>query len=213
MDEGKDHQIEEPAGDEAGEEIARKAVELRIALNAATINIHMYPPTSDMIAASVDTAYGRMDPLLAQTGKLTLGEADNLLLVNGEKLHDRDQVRLPVLSFLDSLRRRDIYSITFSTGMEQEEFLKFLYIMAKEPEELRQLGGMAASVPAKRKEFRSRSEMILRLVRTAMTAILALTVISLSPVARAQQPAPQAATVVIEKLGAAMIETLSLIHI
>ncbi|MDD5666902.1 MAG: HEAT repeat domain-containing protein [Actinomycetota bacterium] len=146
MDEGKDHQIEEPAGDEAGEEIARKAVELLIALNAATINIHMYPPTSDMIAASVDTAYGRMDPLLAQTGKLTLGEADNLLLVNGEKLHDRDQVRPPVLSFLDSLRRRDIYSITFSTGMEQEEFLKFLYIMAKEPEELRQLGGMAAEM-------------------------------------------------------------------
>lgn len=117
-----------------------------IALNAAMINIHMYPPTSDMISASVETAFARIDPLLAHTGKLTLGEADNLLLVNGEKLHDRDQVRPPVLSFLDGLRRRDIYSITFSAGMDQEEFLRFLYIMAREPEELRQLGGLAEEV-------------------------------------------------------------------
>ena len=131
---------------DAGEELARRAVELLIALNAAMINIHMYPPTSDMISASVETAYARMDPLLAQTGKLTLGEADNLLLVNGEKLHDRDQVRPPVLSFLDGLRRRDIYSITFSSGMDQEEFLRFLYIMARDPEELRQLGGLAEEV-------------------------------------------------------------------
>ena len=144
MDEEKNEHIEKPGSVEAGEEIARKAVELLIALNAATINIHMYPPTSDMIAASVETAYARMDPLLSKAGKLTLGEADNMLLVNGEKLHDRDQVRPPVLSFLDSLRRRDIYSVTFSGGLEQEEFLKFLYIMAKEPEELKQAGGMAA---------------------------------------------------------------------
>ena len=143
MDEEKNESSGQPKGSEAEEEIARKAVELLIALNAAMINIHMYPPTSDMISASVETAYARMDPLLAQSGKLTLGEADNLLLINGEKLHDRDQVRPPVLSFLDGLRRRDIYSITFSSGMEKDEFLKFLYIMAKEPEELRQLGGMA----------------------------------------------------------------------
>ncbi len=131
---------------DSGEELARRAVELLIALNAAMINIHMYPPTSDMISASVETAYARMDPLLSQTGKLTLGEADNLLLVNGEKLHDRDQVRPPVLSFLDGLRRRDIYSITFSAGMDQEEFLKFLYIMTREPEDLRKLGGLAEEV-------------------------------------------------------------------
>jgi HEAT repeat protein len=146
MEEDSNSHIEEPIGGEAEEELARKAVELLIALNAATINIHMYPPTSDMISASVETAYIRMDPLLSQTGKLTLGEADNLLLVNGEKLHDRDQVRPPVLSFLEGLRRRDIYSITFSDGMEQEEFLKFLYIMAKEPEELRLQGGLGEEI-------------------------------------------------------------------
>ena len=146
MGEEKAYHVGEPGGGEAGEELARKAVELLIALNAAMINIHMYPPTSDMITASVETAYARIEPLLSQTGKLTLGEADNLLLVNGERLHDRDQVRPPVLSFLDGLRRRDIYSITFSSGMEQEEFLAFLYIMAKDPEELRGLGGLAAEV-------------------------------------------------------------------
>gem|GEM_PF-1204722 len=135
-----------PDEGEAGEELARRAVELLIALNAAMINIHMYPPTSDMISASVETAFARVEPLLTQTGKLTLGEADNLLLVNGERLHDRDQVRPPVLSFLEGLRRRDVYSITFSHGMSQEEFLSFLYIMAKDPEELRQLGGLAEEV-------------------------------------------------------------------
>ncbi|OFW56315.1 MAG: hypothetical protein A2W01_01325 [Candidatus Solincola sediminis] len=133
-------------GLQADEEVARRAVELLIALNAATINIHMYPPTSDMISASVETAYARMEPLLAETGKLTLGEADNMLLINGERLHERDQVRPPVLSFLDGLRKRDIYSITLSKGMEEEEFRNFLEIMAMEPEELRQLGGLATEV-------------------------------------------------------------------
>lgn len=132
--------------EEAGEELARRAVELLIALNAAIINIHMYPPTSDMISASVETAYSRLEPLLAATGTLTLGEVDNLLLVNGERLHDRDQARPPVLSFLEGLRKRDVYSITFSSGIGQEEFLTFLYIMARDPEELRRLGGLAEEV-------------------------------------------------------------------
>lgn len=146
MDEEKGRLREEMSGGEAGEELARRSVELLIALNAAMINIHMYPPTSDMISASVETAHARLGPLLAETGKLTLGEADNLLLVNGERLHDRDQARPPVLSFLDQLRRRDIYSIAFSAGMDEDEFLKFLYIMAKEPEELRQLGGLGEEI-------------------------------------------------------------------
>jgi len=131
---------------EAGEELARRAVELLIALNAAMINIHMYPPTSDMISASVETAYARLGPLLEATGTLTLGEADNLLLVNGERLHDRDQARPPVLSFLEGLRRRDVYSITFERGMDQQEFLAFLYVMARDPEELRRSGGLAEEV-------------------------------------------------------------------
>ncbi|MGQ9758637.1 MAG: HEAT repeat domain-containing protein [Actinomycetota bacterium] len=131
---------------EAGEELARRAVELLIALNAAMINIHMYPPTSEMITASVETAYARLKPLLSATGTLTLGETDNLLLVNGERLHDRDQARPPVISFLEGLRRRDVYSITFERGMEQEEFLAFLYIMARDPEELRRGGGLAQEI-------------------------------------------------------------------
>ncbi len=142
---GRDSTGEE-GGKEAGEELAHKAVELLIALNAAIINIHMYPPTSDMISASVEAANMRLRPLLAETGKLTLGEADNLLLINGERLHDRDQIRPPVLSFLDGLRRRDVYSITFSDGMDEDEFLRFLYAMAKEPEELRRLGGLGEEV-------------------------------------------------------------------
>ncbi len=133
-------------GGEAAEDMARRAVELLIALNAAMTNIRMYPPTSDMIGASVDTAYARLDPLLETTGSLTLGEADNLLLVNGEKLHDRDQSRPPVISFLEGLRKRDVYSITFNRGLEREEFLEFLYIMARDPEEIRRAGGLAEEV-------------------------------------------------------------------
>ena len=146
MEEEKNNQVEEAYGEEGSEELARKAVELLISLNAAMINIHMYPPTSDMISASVEVAYSRLEPLLAETGKLTLGEVDNLLLVNGEKLHERDQARPPVVSFLDGLRKRDIFSITLSSGIDQEEFLTFLEIMAKDTEELRQMGGMAEEV-------------------------------------------------------------------
>jgi HEAT repeat protein len=136
---------EEGKGEE-GSDLARRAVELLISLNAAMTNIHMYPPTSDMISASVEAAYSRLVPLLEETGKLTLGEADNLLLVNGEKLHDRDQSRPPVLAFLDGLRKRDIYSVTFSRGIGEEEFRSFLECMAGDPEELRRAGGLAAEI-------------------------------------------------------------------
>jgi HEAT repeat protein len=146
MEDERETQGGDHNGTEAEEELARKAVELLIALNAAAINIHMYPPTSDMIAASVETAYARLEPLLSETGKLTLGEVDNMLLVNGERLHDRDQVRPPVLSFLDGLRKRDIYSITLSQGMGEEEFRVFLETMAKDPEELRRMGGLCEEI-------------------------------------------------------------------
>ena len=146
MEEEKNNQAEEAYGEEGTEELARKAVELLISLNAAMINIHMYPPTSDMISASVEVAYSRLEPLLAETGKLTLGEADNLLLVNGEKLHEKDQARPPVISFLDGLRKKDIFSITLSSGIDPAEFLTFLEILAKDSEELRQLGGLAEEV-------------------------------------------------------------------
>jgi HEAT repeat protein len=146
MQDDMENNGEELNGPQAGEEVARRAVELLIALNAATINIHMYPPTSDMISASVETAYARMEPLLSDTGKLTLGEADNMLLINGERLHERDQVRAPVLSFLEQLRKRDVYSITLSNGMGEEEFRNFLEIMSRDPEDLRHDGGLAQVV-------------------------------------------------------------------
>ncbi len=52
--------------------------------------------------------------------------------------------------------------------------------------------------------------MILRLVRSAKTAILAFTFIAIAalPHANAQQGAPEAASAVIEKLGVAMIDTM-----
>jgi HEAT repeat protein len=146
MEDEKNNLEEVPSSQEAPEELARRAVELLIALNAAAINIHMYPPTSDMIADSVETAFARLDPLLKETGKLTLGEVDNLLLVNGERLHERDQIRPPVLSFLDGLRKKDVYSITLSSGMDESEFRFFLESMAKDPEELRQIGGLSKIV-------------------------------------------------------------------
>ncbi|MDY6795695.1 MAG: HEAT repeat domain-containing protein [Actinomycetota bacterium] len=146
MDEDTRDRGESFGGEAVEAKKAAKAVELLISLNASIINIHMYPPTSDMIMASVDVAFARLEPMLTQSGKLTLGEADNLLLVNGERLHERDQARPPVISFLEGLRKRDIYSITFSQGIDSAEFLAFLEILSKDPEELRQAGGMSEAI-------------------------------------------------------------------
>jgi HEAT repeat protein len=135
---------EEGSGIEA--DLSKLAVELLIALNAALVNIRMYPPTSDMIATSVEVGYERLHRLLSRSNKLTLGEANNLLLVNGEKLGEKDQARPPVIAFLASLRRRDIYSITISAGLSMEEFRSFLEVMAEEPERLRARGGLTSAL-------------------------------------------------------------------
>jgi HEAT repeat protein len=130
-------------------ELSRQAVELLIALNAAMVNIHMYPPTSDMIATSVEAGYERISRILQAHGKLSLGEANNLLLVNGVKLDEKDQARAPVVAFLTSLRRRDVFSITISSGLSSGEFRQFLEVMAQEPEKLHAQGGLTEALKSR----------------------------------------------------------------
>ncbi len=124
-------------------ELQRAAVELIIALNAALVNIRMYPSSSDMISTSVEMSFDRLQRVLKVAPKLTLGEANNQLLINGEQLGLRDQSRPPIVSFLTSLRRRDIFSIIISSGMTTEEFAKFLQVLAMAPEEIREAGGFS----------------------------------------------------------------------
>ncbi len=133
-------------------ELAKSAVELLIALNAALVNIHMYPSTSDMITTSVEVGYERLNKLLSMSNKLTLGEANNLLLVNGVKLDERDQARPPVIAFLSSLRRRDIFSILFSSGLSIEEFRAFLEVMGEEPDKLHSMGGVTEALKKRQVE-------------------------------------------------------------
>ncbi len=134
--------IEEQADSQVSE-LQRAAVELIIALNAALVNIRMYPSSSDMISTSVEMSFDRLARVLKIAPKLTLGEANNQLLINGEQLDLRDQSRPPIVSFLTSLRRRDIFSIIISEGMTTEEFTKFLEVLAMSPEEIREVGGFS----------------------------------------------------------------------
>ena len=138
-----------PDREVAGEldaQLSKQSVELLIALNAAMVNIHMYPPTSDMISTSVEAGYDRLSGIVSRTSKLSLGEANNLLLVNGVKLDEKDQARPPVVAFLTSLRRRDVFSITISQGLTVQEFRSFLEVMAEEPEKLRAQGGLTEAL-------------------------------------------------------------------
>ncbi len=136
----------EDAGDSCPSGIKKGAVEFLISLNAALINIRMYPSTSEMISGSVESAFLRLQSLLQDGEEFTLGEAEHLLLINGERLPEKDQVRPPVLSFLENLRRRGIFSITFLPGMEVPEFRSFMEALSMDPEELRRAGGLEAEV-------------------------------------------------------------------
>ncbi len=131
---------------ELDEELSKRSVELLIALNAAMVNIHMYPSTSDMISTSIEAGHDRISRILGKTSKLSLGEANNMLLVNGIKLEEKDQARPPVVAFLTSLRRRDVFSITISSGLTMREFRSFLEVMAEEPEKLHAQGGMTEAL-------------------------------------------------------------------
>ncbi|MHB9155818.1 MAG: HEAT repeat domain-containing protein [Endomicrobiales bacterium] len=98
--------------------------------------LKIYPPTSQMVVATLDTFYRTIQKHLDENPSLTFSELSNRLLVDGTEAESRE-TQLIGNNILKLLSQRKVQSITFRTGLPREELVDFLSaILRKKREEL-----------------------------------------------------------------------------
>lgn len=125
------------------EETFSKAAEFLRFLRTALANFQLYPAGSKMRAESIQSAYGQLVPILDKTGSLTLSEADENLLIEGVELDPKEQKKVAVSAFVALMIERGVKSLTFRSGLNEEEFGRLLEVFTLRPEDIKNEGGIA----------------------------------------------------------------------
>jgi len=102
-------------------------VQLSIALHKSAA----YPPRHPMVAAASDVAIKTVNQLLCQRPTLALGVARNQLIIDGE---GTDPAHPVLRELAQRLYRRQVGGLTFSPGVDQEEFAELLHVLNGESE-------------------------------------------------------------------------------
>jgi len=118
------------------DDIQKSAIDLIFSINTAINNIRLYPPTSALIVTSVNRIHTAMAGMLKHSDTIEYGEAERSLLVQGEPLSEKDQVKLPILSFLKVMLGWKIRSLSFEKGVSNRELLSFIQIIGQNPDDL-----------------------------------------------------------------------------
>jgi HEAT repeat protein len=95
-------------------------------LMTAVRNIQLYPPESAAIAQALEQIKEPIDGILERNERLLLSQANNVLLINGQRL---ETIELNALteSYVELLARYELKGIAFRRGVTQEQ-LKTLVI-------------------------------------------------------------------------------------
>lgn len=110
-----------------------------IELNISRKNVGIYPPGHIQITNSIERAFKLLQQLFEIRQEMTLGVAKDTLLV-GQDYFDRKN---PVYrDFSLSLSQHEIAAVTFISGLEKDELVRFHRILTTKPEEIRASGGI-----------------------------------------------------------------------
>ncbi len=110
-----------------------------IELNISRKNVGIYPPGHIQITNSIERAFKLLQQLFEIRAEMTLGVAKDTLLV-GQDYFDRKN---PVYrDFSLSLSQHEIAAVTFISGLEKDELVRFHRILTTKPEEIRASGGI-----------------------------------------------------------------------
>ncbi len=118
------------------DDIQKSVIDLISSMNTAINNIRLYPPTSALIVTAVNRIHTAMVGILKHSDTIEYGEAERSLLVQGEPLSEKEQVRLPIFSFLKVMLGWKIRSLSFKKGISNRELLNFIQIIGQNPEDL-----------------------------------------------------------------------------
>jgi HEAT repeat protein len=105
-------------------------------MNAAIVNLRLYPPTNAMVARTIERLHEALFDILEDAESVTFAESGGDLIINGEPLGPKHAEKAHVAIFLVLMMNWEIKSITFTRGLEKAELVPFLEVMATKPGEL-----------------------------------------------------------------------------
>jgi hypothetical protein len=110
-----------------------------IELNISRKNVGIYPPGHIQIANSIDRAYQLLQKMFEIRNEMTLGVAKDTLLIGKDYLDQKNPV---YRDFALSMSQQGIASVTFVSGLEKDELVRFHGILTNRPEDIRANGGI-----------------------------------------------------------------------
>jgi len=112
------------------EDVVASIVQVLQSLYTATRSVLIYPPENPTITNMLEAAYQTVINLVPDEGSLDLSIMKDNLVVNGEILDDALQKRRIVQNFVELIEAKKLSSITFWSGLTEDELRKFLTLLA-----------------------------------------------------------------------------------
>ncbi|HSQ78492.1 MAG TPA: hypothetical protein VLN91_06335, partial [Nitrospirota bacterium] len=110
-----------------------------IELNISRKNVGIYPAGHIQITRSIDRAFELLQRLFQVRPEMTLGVAKDTLLVGQDYLDRKNSV---YRDFALSMNQQGIAAVTFISGLDKEELVRFHRILTTKPEDIRASGGI-----------------------------------------------------------------------
>lgn len=111
-------------------------------MHAAVRNFILYPPASPAIANTIEKLHLSFIDILEQKSPIIIAESERRFLIWGKYLDQKDREKTHIKALLNILLNFGIKSIFFDKGLEKEELRIFIKYLAKNPEELKDEGGL-----------------------------------------------------------------------
>ncbi len=121
-------------------ELIRRVGEALADLNIARKSIQIYPETHEQVQRTVHRAMERMEALLADLRHVTLIIMEGGVMVSGMRLDPGSPLFQEIA---EVLRTFEIVALTFTRGLEGRELLAFLQLLALDPQQTLDAGGLA----------------------------------------------------------------------
>ncbi len=116
-----------------------------IELNISRKNVGIYPPGHVQITNSIERAYRILQQLFEIRNEMTLGVAKDTLLVGKDYLDQKNPV---YRDFALSLNLQEIAAVTFISGLDKDELVRFHRVLTTKPEDIRASGGINSVMAA-----------------------------------------------------------------
>jgi len=111
-------------------------------MHAAIRNFILYPPASPAIANTIEKLHLSLIDILKQKSPIIIAESERRFLIWGKYLDQKDREKVQITTLLNILLNFGIKSISFDKGLEKEELGIFIKYLSKNPEELKDEGGL-----------------------------------------------------------------------